>query len=68
MERKIGEIFEFNGIIYKVIERANKHHYNCGTCDFYNLKNCWSILSIRGNCDSEHRLDKNDIFFYEVKE
>ena len=61
-ERKIGEIFEFEGKTLKAIESK---HYTCYDC-FFNSGNC-SKYNI-GYCEPKNRTDKKNIIFVEVEQ
>ena len=61
-ERKIGEVFEFEGKTLKAIESK---HYTCYGC-FFN-GNCVPCKNI-GYCGPEHRTDKKNIIFVEVEQ
>ena len=61
-ERKIGEVFEFEGKTLKAIESK---HYTCYGC-FFN-GNCVPCKNI-GYCGPEHRTDKKNIMFVEVEQ
>lgn len=61
-ERKIGEVFEFEGKTLKAIESK---HYTCYGC-FFN-GNCVPCKNI-GYCRPEHRTDKKNIMFVEVEQ
>lgn len=56
MERKIGEIFTYNGKTYQVIE-------TCEGCTFNG--NCLSI-KLLGRCSYTNRTDKTGIIFKEI--
>lgn len=63
MERKIGEIFEFEGKIYETIGFPSN---SCFSCDF--IKLCRSGMGeVIGNCCGNLREDKTDVFFKEIK-
>lgn len=63
MERKVGEIFTYNGKIYKVAPG-----YGCKNCDFKDLRCLMRTFSeVRGACDSSMRKDNNNVIFKEVK-
>lgn len=63
MERKVGEIFTYNGKIYKVVLG-----YGCENCDFKDLRCLMRTFSeVRGACDSSMRKDNNNVIFKEVK-
>lgn len=65
MERKIGEVFEYDGKKLRVIEDP------FDTCDgcYFNEKDCQSdqILNIVGNCGYDLRKDKINVIFKEIK-
>ena len=63
MERKIGDVFTFDGKQLEVIEGI------CIDCYFYN-KLCFerSIRDIRGKCCLRYRKDKKDVYFKLVEE
>lgn len=61
MERKIGEIFTYDGKTYKVI-KGNR----CTYCDIGNM--CILKASIIGPCTPTTRTDKTDIVFKEIKD
>ena len=63
MERKIGEIFEFEGKIYETIGFPSN---SCFSCAF--IKLCRSGMGeVIGNCCGDLREDKTDVFFKEIK-
>lgn len=62
MERKIGEIFEYKGKIYKVAEFDD-----CRNCAFRYI-NCSSLRSITGNCMDFLRNDGVNVKFEEIKD
>lgn len=68
MERKIGEIFEFKGKIYKVI-KTHYSDYSCNGCAFKD-KFCYHkiINTILGECCNLKRRDKNNVIFKEIKD
>ena len=68
MERKIGEIFEFKGKIYKVIKTTDSD-YSCNGCAFKD-KFCYHkiINTILGECCNLKRRDKNNVIFEEFKD
>lgn len=59
MERKVGEIFTYNGKTYKVI-RGNR----CTYCDIGNM--CILKASIIGPCTPSARADKTSVVFKEI--
>ena len=62
MERKVGEIFTYNGKTYKVVPSLR----TCKGCDFYNGTTCLNepLKSKRGNCSC--RKDKKDVIFIKL--
>ena len=62
MERKIGEVFTYNGKTYKVVPSLG----TCKGCDFYNGTTCLDepLKSKRGNCSC--RKDKKYVIFIEL--
>lgn len=68
MERKVGEVFEFNGIKLKV-KRTNNPV--CDGCYFERF-DCvfWQTNRIEetGRCYSDIRRDKNDVIFVKVED
>lgn len=57
MERKIGEIFEYNGIRFRV-EKETGGCFGCYFCG----GNCTSIKPLRGECQKANRSDIGVIF------
>lgn len=57
MERKIGEIFEYNGIRFRV----EKETGGCFGC-YFRGGNCTSIKPLRGECQKANRSDIGVIF------
>ena len=72
MERKIGEIFEYNGEWYQCLKSAS-----CGECDFSNdnceerekitLKNKLTKEEITGLCSSKSRDDSKSVIFKKLE-
>ena len=62
MERKIGEVFKFEGRKYKVVERVNKYDLYCDRCAFDEGGDCYPY------CYSDVREDGKNVYFVEVKE
>ena len=63
MERKIGEIFTYNGKTYQVVPG-----YGCENCGFKDLRcNMRTFSEVRGACDSSMRKDNNNVIFKEIK-
>ena len=66
MERKIGEVFEHQGVNVKVV--ATEFN-NCGNCCFLEENApCSRIRTIAGECLSRKRTDKKSVIFVEVKD
>ena len=68
MERRVGEVFEFNGVKLKV-KRTDKPV--CDGCFFEKFDcGCWQINGIEetGLCYGGFRGDKNDVIFVEVED
>ena len=65
MERKIGEIFEYNGEWYQCLQ--DEFPVNCGKCCFYNggFKKCDDETV--GECDSKHRTDFREVYFKKLE-
>ena len=67
MERKIGEIFEYNGEWYQVVEG-----YHCYDCDFRH-ENGSCIIDANypeskiGNCNGDYRPDNQNVVFKKLK-
>ena len=59
MERKIGEIFEYNGEWYQAVKSQGK----CVSCDFMVDGHCIIDFSLNGSCFYCHRKDKEDVIF-----
>ena len=64
MERKIGDIFTFDGKQLVVIEG------DCEDCYFLTKSYCFksSVIDIIGECDASNRKDNEDICFELVEE
>ena len=61
MERKIGEIFNYEGVTLEVVEYGE-----CEEC-YFSHQNCIRSLNIRGNCNSR-RTDGKLVIFERVDE
>lgn len=61
MERKVGEIFEYNGEWYQCTPSNG-----CEGCAFYN-RNCDDIRSIRGECIIKARSDGKPVIFKKLE-
>lgn len=60
MEKKVGEIFEANGIKYQCI-RYNPN--KCKECDLNG-----KILCLKNTCINKQRKDNTEVIFKEIKE
>ena len=61
MERKIGEIFEYNGEWYQCLEEKY-----CNGCVFRDAK-CDDVRKILGNCSVRNRSDKISVIFKKLE-
>lgn len=61
MERKLGEIFTYNGKTYQVVKG-----FSCNGCTFIKDSNCDSINELLGPCDYTKRTDKTNVIFREI--
>ena len=61
MERKIGEIFTYNGKTYQVVKDNT-----CEGCAFMNNCHCFSISKLLGLCSYTNRTDKIGVIFKEI--
>ena len=61
MERKIGEIFEYNGEWYQCLEEKY-----CNGCVFRGAK-CDDVRKILGNCSVRNRSDKKSVIFKKLE-
>lgn len=64
MERKLGEVFEYNGINLCVEERSD----NCNGCHFYSDSNdfCFNSRNIIGKCHYDSRSDRINVKFIKI--
>ena len=67
MERKIGEIFEYNGEWYQCVEG-----YHCYDCDFRHENGTCIIYanypeSEMGNCNGDYRTDNQNVVFKKLE-
>ena len=60
MERKVGEIFTYEGKTYQVVKASL-----CKNCAFSGWL-CGSLASITGNCITNKRTDKTGVAFKEI--
>lgn len=63
MERKIGEIFEYNGEWYQTVKSQGK----CCSCDFMIDGHCIVDFSSNGSCFYCHRKDKGNVIFKKLE-
>ena len=61
MERKIGEIFEYNGEWYQCLECRS-----CAKCAFRGLI-CSEIWSVKGECAASEREDRKHVIFKKLE-
>ena len=61
MERKIGEIFTYNGKTYQVVESIR-----CDGCAFNRSAKCSTIREPLGSCDPIRRKDRINVVFKEI--
>ncbi len=62
MERKIGEVFEFDGKKLRVEKIKNG---SCTGCYLYD-KSCFNNKGVTGECVDDFREDNTDVIFKEV--
>ena len=65
MERKIGEVFEYEGKKLQVVETANNL---CFDCYFFDGVNCQRTEREGGECSDLKRADYKPVIFVEVKD
>ena len=65
MERKIGEVFELDGVKLRV-EKGEM--YSCVGCYFNDFASCQDSILVRGYCVDDNRRDQQNVIFTEVKE
>ena len=61
MERKLGEIFTYNGKIYQVVKG-----FSCKGCAFIKNGCCDLVNELLGPCDYTKRTDKTNVTFKEI--
>ena len=66
MERKVGEIFEYNGEWYQCIHTKS---FGCENCDLATKSNihCSDVFEIRGECLSCYRKDSKSVIFKKLE-
>ena len=62
MERKIGEIFEYNGEWYQCVKGGD-----CNCCDLLENGICVNNFSLAGSCFSHQREDKTCVLFKKLE-
>ena len=62
MERKVGEVFQYEGKSYQVVESIR-----CDGCAFNRSAKCSTIREPLGSCDSIRRKDRINVVFKEIK-
>lgn len=62
MERKIGEIFEYNGEWYQCVEGGG-----CNCCDLLENGICVNDFSLNGSCFSHQREDETRVIFKKLE-
>lgn len=63
MERKIGEIFEYNGEWYQAVEQTEK---SCKACYFYSDEGCFVSTGL-GRCRHYSRNDNKSVIFKKLE-
>ena len=63
MERKVGEIFTYNGKTYQVVKDNT-----CEGCAFMKNCHCFSIGKLLGLCSYTNRTDKTGVIFKEIND
>lgn len=61
MERKVGEVFQYEGNTYQVVESIR-----CDGCAFNRSAKCSTIREPLGSCDSIKRKDRINVVFKEI--
>lgn len=61
MERKIGEVFTYNGKTYQVVKG-----FSCNDCAFMKNGSCYLVNELLGPCDYTKRSDKTNVIFKEI--
>lgn len=67
MERKIGEVFEYNGVRLKVVKYKASDGSCCGGCTL-NISCGMRDKSITGECSASKRTDQTNVKFIKVKD
>ena len=61
MERKVGEVFQYEGKTYQVVESVR-----CDGCAFNRSAKCSTIREPLGSCDPIRRKDRINVVFKEI--
>lgn len=65
MERKIGEIFSYKGIV--TLEAVENNKKVCDDCYFFKIFMCYRrAKEVTGLCSHDLRTDKKDVIFKEI--
>lgn len=70
MERKIGEIFEYNGEWYQCVKSNHSDIDPCKGCSFINTEGLCSRKPndcILGHCGHIHRVDDKNVIFKKLE-
>ena len=63
MERKIGEVFDYEGVNLEVVESRS-----CRGCYFFNgFRYCDEIIEVTGDCVPYYRHDRTSVNFQKVE-
>ena len=68
MERKIGEVFEFEGKKIKCVEDVGLQMCEICLIKDFKLKSCYCISDVIGVCSPILREDSKSVIFIEIKE
>ena len=66
MERKVGEVFEYNGVILRVKMKSLDSEDLCEGCFFNNSNNSCNDKNL-GFCSKLFRADKKEVIFKRLK-
>lgn len=61
MERKVGEVFTYNGKTYQVVKSSL-----CNDCAFMKNGSCYTVNELLGPCDYTKRTDKINVIFKKI--
>ena len=68
MERKIGEVFEYEGNKIKCVEDLDLQMCKICLIKDFKLKSCYCISDVIGVCSPILREDSKSVIFVEVKD